>query len=488
MLGDGWGETTKKCNRCPGGGARMQTDRFRTLPKVDRVLGESRLSGALRDLPRDIVVRFVQEEVDALRQRLAHGDDGPRSQEEAQAQVAERARARIEMLRRPSLRRVINATGVVLHTNIGRAPLGPSVVAAVAEAARGYINLEVDLESGERSSRMVHLEPLLRHLTGAEAAFVVNNNAAAVLLAIDTLGHAGVVVSRGEQVEIGDSFRLPEILSKSGVPIHEVGTTNRTTPQDYEAAATVPGCVLLKVHRSNFAVHGFTREASVAELALVARRCNATIVYDLGSGALESFATEGLGGEPDVQSALRDGAHVVTMSGDKLLGGPQAGILAGSRAQLSAIRRNPLARALRIDKLTLAALQATLLSYLNGGAREVPARGLITSPPDEVRARAQRLLDRLAHADAGLELAPGDAAVGGGSFADTRLPSWEVRVRPQHLRPNGLLARLRNGAPAVLARIRDDFVALDARCVADDEVEELAQAVEAALAARGGEA
>jgi len=462
---------------------------YRHLPQVERVLQDASLRETLERYPRDLVVAVVQDEVDALRQRLGNGGEHlPRSREEALAWVGQAVQVRLDRLGRPSLRPVINATGVILHTNLGRAVLGQAAIRAVVEAASRYVNLEYDLDSGERSSRQVHLEELVCRLTGSEASFVVNNNAAALLLAVDTLGQAGVVVSRGEQVEIGDSFRLPEILSKSGVPIHEIGTTNRTTPQDYEAAAQVPGCVLLKVHRSNFTVHGFTREASVAELAAVAARRNATLVYDLGSGCLESLAEHGLAGEPDARSALRDGAHVVTMSGDKLLGGPQAGVVAGAAAAVAAMRRNPLARALRIDKLTLAALQATLLSYAHDGAHDVPTRRLILSAPEEIRARAERLFDALRGcAGAELELVAGQASVGGGSFADLELPSFEVRLSPRRQRATEFLARLRRGTPAVVARIKDDCVGLDVRCVADDEVEPLIRAVQVALAAGGGE-
>jgi L-seryl-tRNA(Ser) seleniumtransferase len=466
-----------------------RTHRLRNLPKVDRVLEDAAVAEVLQAVPRAIVVRAVQEEVEALRRRWAHDDGGDAdTRATAQQEVARRVRARLDRLTRPSLKRVINATGVVLHTNIGRAPLGRSAVAAVVEAAQGYLNLEYDLDAGRRSSRLVHVEELLRVLTGAEAAFAVNNNAAAVFLAVDTLGAAGVVVSRGEQVEIGDSFRLPEILARSGVPIHEVGTTNRTRAEDYEAAAR-PGCVLLKVHRSNFSLHGFTEETRVRELAEVARRSGGTVVYDLGSGALEALDDYGLPGEPEVHSALREGAHVVTMSGDKLLGGPQAGIVAGTAEAVAAMRRNPLARALRIDKLTLAALQATLLSYVADGARDVPARRFILAQPQEIRTRAEQLLRMLrGRVAAEVDVAAGEASVGGGSFVDARLPSFEVRVRPRQIRATELLARLRRGNPAVVARIRDDIVALDVRCVVDDEVETLAGAVEAALPARGGEA
>ena len=355
--------------------------RFQIVPKVDQLLAAPQLQ-AFRGYPRAILLRNVQDEVEHLRDMLRTPGvaDLPSTREEATAWVLSRLRSSLLGLGAASIRRVLNATGVVLHTNLGRAPLSRRALECVVDTAVGYSNLEYDLRTGTRRSRMVHLEPLLRELTGAEAAFAVNNNAAAVLLAIDTLGAAGVVVSRGEQVEIGDSFRLPEILERTGVPIHEVGTTNRTSVKDYLKPVTGPGFVFLKVHRSNFTVHGYTQETSLPELCQAARQVEALTVYDLGSGSLSDF---------------RAGADVVTMSGDKLLGGPQAGILAGRAAPLERMRRNPLSRALRIDKLTLAALQATLLSYVETGAQDVPTRHLILSTPDEIRKRAERLRDML---------------------------------------------------------------------------------------------
>jgi len=461
---------------------------LRVLPKVDRVLLHPRLLARLETWPREVVTRVVQEELEGMRTAVRAGGTHPEDREGALEQVVRAADARLVALGKPSLRRVLNATGVVLHTNLGRAPLSERAVEALLLAARGYSNLEYDLERGERTSRMDHLAERVALLCGAEAATVVNNNAAAVLLAVDTLGQAGVVVSRGELVEIGDSFRLPEILARTRVPIHEVGTTNRTTPADYEAAATVPGCVFLKVHRSNFTVHGFTCEASVAELTEVARRCGARVVYDLGSGCLAPLVEHGLAGEPDVRGALRQGADVVTMSGDKLLGGPQAGIAAGRREAIAEMRRNPLGRALRIDKLTLAALQATLLSYVSrdGAQLEVPTLRLILTTPTDIEARARRLLARLeGRIRAELEVASSRASVGGGSFADLELPSCEVRVRAHEFRGTELLRRLRTGEPVVVARIKDEWIGLDLRCIAADEVEPLALAVERAFGGSG---
>jgi L-seryl-tRNA(Ser) seleniumtransferase len=467
----------------------MPMENLRLVPKVDQVMLEGALASPLQELPRALVLRVVQEEIDRLRERLrAEGGRAPSDRSSAQAVVAASARRRLERLRRSRLTPIVNATGVILHTNLGRAQLSESAVRAVVAAARGYVDLEYDLEAGVRSSRMAHLDDLMAYLFGAEAGLAVNNNAAAVLLAIDTLGQAGVVVSRGELVEIGDSFRLPDILAKARVPIHEIGTTNRTMASDYEAAARVPGCVLLKVHRSNFALHGFTHEASIAELAEVAKRRQATVVYDLGAGSAEPLEAHGLEGEPHVRGALEAGADVVTMSGDKLLGGPQAGLLAGRRDAVASMRRNPLARALRVDKLTLAALQATLLSYLSadGAQREIPTLRLILTKPDDIEARARRLLARLEHAAAAeLDLVSSRASVGGGSFADLELPSFEVRVRSARWRGTELAARLRRGSPAVVARIKGETIGLDLRCVADEEVEPLARAVIAALAATG---
>ncbi len=464
-------------------------ERLRLVPKVDQVLRHPALAAPVEALAHDLVVRIIQEEVDAFRDALRSGGPAPADRAAAEGAVAASAARRLKVLSTPSLRRVLNATGVILHTNLGRAALSEPALRAVELAGRGYTNLEYDLERGERTSRMDHVAPLLAWLVGAEAAFAVNNNAAAVLLAIDTLGAPGVVVSRGELVEIGDGFRLPDILARAHVPIHEIGTTNRTTPADYEAAAETPGSVLLKVHRSNFAVRGFTREASIAELVEVAKRRRALVVYDLGAGVIDPLDAYGFPGEPDVRSALAAGADLVTMSGDKLMGGPQAGLLVGSRQVIAALRRNPLARALRIDKLTLAALQATLLSYASGrrAEGEIPALRLLLTPPEDLEARARRLLDRLRNlAAADFELAPGIATVGGGSFADLDLPSFEVRVRAHTMRAPELARRLRAGNPAVAPRIKDDWVGLDMRCISEGEVEELVGAVRAALAAPGG--
>ena len=464
--------------------------RLRMLPKVDQVLRHPNLHVETAHWSPAIVLRAVQDEIERLRDAVrADGAAAamiPASGEREvwEAEVATRAAARLAALTAAPLRRVLNCTGVVLHTNLGRAPLADAAIAAVNHAAAGYVDLEYDLERGTRASRMDHVAPLLAALVGAEAACVVNNNAAAVLLAVDTLGQAGVVVSRGELVEIGDGFRLPDILARARVPVHEIGTTNRTTAADYEAAATRPGCVFLKVHRSNFAMRGFTHEARVDELVAAAKRCQASVVFDLGAGALTRFPE--LPGEPDVGEALAAGCDLVTMSGDKLIGGPQAGLVAGRRVAVDALRRNPWMRALRIDKLTLAALQATLVSYASnrGAQQEIPTLRRILIPLAEVEARARRLAARVQPGgDVEMDVTAETASVGGGAFADVDLPSFAVRLRLRGVRGPELLARLRHGDPAVVARVKDDWVGLDVRCIEGDEFEALAGAVDRALAA-----
>jgi L-seryl-tRNA(Ser) seleniumtransferase len=462
--------------------------RLRLLPKVDQVLRHPHLQAHAAPWSPAVALRAVQDEIECLRDALrGDGDTAgnvPPGDDRAswEAEIATRAAARLSKLTASPLRRVLNCTGVILHTNLGRAPLAESAIAAVAQAAAGYVDLEYDLALGQRTSRLDHVAPLLAALVGAEAACIVNNNAAAVLLAVETLGQAGVIVSRGELVEIGDGFRLPDILARARVPVHEIGTTNRTNAADYVAAVTGPGCVFLKVHRSNFAMRGFTHEARVADLVAAAQRCQASVVFDLGAGALTRFAE--LPGEPEAGDALAAGCDLVTMSGDKLIGGPQAGLIAGRRRAVEALRRNPWMRALRIDKLTLAALQATLVSYATnrGAQQEIPTLRRILTPLDELEARARRIAARIDHGeDVEVDVTQATASVGGGAFADVELPSFAVRVRLRGVRGPELLARLRNGDPAVVARVKDDWVGLDVRCIEGDEIEALIAALEAAV-------
>ena len=420
----------------------------------------------LRDLPSvDELARTADDPlaVEAARTVLA------RAREQIQAggepgDLAARVREELARARGPRLRRVINATGVIVHTNLGRAPLAEAALAHVTEAARGYSNLEYDLAAGKRGSRQTHVAELLQRLTGAEAALVVNNNAAAVLLALAALAEGReVLVSRGELIEIGDGFRIPEVLARSGARLREVGTTNRTRAADYERAITPETALLLRVHQSNFRVIGFTEQARVDELAQVALSHELVLVDDLGSGALVD-----LGDEPVARASLAAGADLVCFSGDKLLGGPQAGIVVGRAELVERLRRHPLQRALRADKLTLAALEGTLRLALERPG-EIPVLRMLREPADAVRARAELLAARV-----GGDLEETVGRAGGGSLPLTELPSFACAVEEE------LAAPLRAGDPPVIGIVRDGRLLLDCRTLTDEETDELAAAIDAA--------
>jgi L-seryl-tRNA(Ser) seleniumtransferase len=396
-------------------------------------------------------------------------------------------RAAVARFAAPSLTPVINATGVVLHTNQGRAPLAAAAIAALTRAAAEYTALEYDLGRGVRGSRHAHCRDLLLEIIGAGAAdaLVVNNAAGAVLLALSALARGGTAaVSRGELVEIGGSFRIPDVMARSGARLVEVGTTNRTHVKDYEAALTPDSRLLLKVHRSNFQVTGFTADVPAGELAELAHARGVPCVYDLGSGLLLDLSPWGLSGEPTVREAVASGADVVTFSGDKLLGGPQAGILVGSETAIAACRADPIARAVRADKLTLAALEATLALYRDAetARAEIPVLRMLTEDRDALKRRAEALKNIVGNA---VDLIEGESEVGGGSFPGAKLRTWLVAITTRHPTPDTLVARLRGGEPPVIARIADDRVVLDARTILPDQVHPAARAVTAALAADG---
>jgi L-seryl-tRNA(Ser) seleniumtransferase len=422
----------------------------------------------LRDLPSvDVLARSVDDPlaVDAARRVL------DRAREEIRAgtnpgDLAGRLREEVGAARRPRLRRVLNATGVIVHTNLGRAPLSSAALERVVEVGRGYSNLEYDLDEGARGSRQDHLTALLGRLTGADATLVVNNNAGAVLLALAALAEGReVLVSRGELIEIGDGFRIPDVLARSGARLVEVGTTNRTRAADYERAVTPDTALLLRVHQSNFRVVGFAEQPATSELAAVAKRHELPLVDDLGSGVLGTGLL--LGDEPSARAALEAGADLVCFSGDKLLGGPQAGIVAGRADLVERLRRHPLQRALRADKLTLAALEGTLALYLDR-PHEIPVLRMIEEPAETVRARAQRLA-----ALTGGAVEETVARVGGGALPLAELPSFACAVEEE------LAAPLRAGEPPVVAVVRDGRTLLDCRTLDDDELDEVAAAVAA---------
>jgi L-seryl-tRNA(Ser) seleniumtransferase len=422
----------------------------------------------LRDLPSvDELARATDDPlaVDAARAVLAQARDEIRAGVDP-GELTARVRAELAALRRPSLRRVLNATGVIVHTNLGRAPLPAAALEHVVEAARGYSNLEYDLQGGARGSRQDHVAAILRRLTGAEAALVVNNNAAALLLALAALAEGReVLVSRGELIEIGDGFRIPDVLARSGARLVEVGTTNRTRVADYERAVNDETALVLRVHQSNFRVVGFTEQPGLGELAALARRHRLQLLDDLGSGALVDLADE-----PTARTALAAGADLVCFSGDKLLGGPQAGIVVGGADLVERLRRHPLHRALRIDKLGLAALEATLLLYLEPGRalREVPVLRMLHEEASGVLARAERLA-----AQVGGEVEETVGRVGGGALPLTELASFACAVE------ESLAAPLRAHAPPVVGIVRDGRLLLDCRSLDDTEADEVAAAVRA---------
>jgi L-seryl-tRNA(Ser) seleniumtransferase len=425
---------------------------LRDLPSVDRLLADESLAAA----PRALALAAARGALDGARAAIAAGGDP--------GDIAAAARAELERLEAPSLRRVLNATGVIIHTNLGRAPLPAAALERVVEVAGGYSNLELDLGSGERGSRQEHVASALCRLTGAEASLVVNNNAAAVLLALAALAERReVVVSRGELVAIGDGFRIPDVLARSGARMVEVGTTNRTTATDYERAIGPATAVLLRVHQSNFRVVGFTTSVGTAELVEIAHAAGLALVDDLGSGAPFD-----LGDEPTAAGSIAAGADLVCFSGDKLLGGPQAGIVVGRADLVEQLRRHPLQRALRADKLTLAALEGTLslLSDPERARRDVPVLRMLEEPLANVRARAERLAGLT-----GGEVEETVARVGGGALPLTELPSTACAVEQQ------LAAALREGDPPVVGIVRDGRLLLDTRTLAEDEVDVVARAV-----------
>jgi len=435
------------------------TDPRRDLPSVNALLESASLMPLLQRAPRAVVVEAIRVAIDDARREpggAPAGDDA----------WARRVETVMNTHLQPSLRAVFNATGVILHTNLGRAPLAEAAVRAIQDTAAGYSNLEYDIDRGERGSRYVHAVALLRELTGAADAIVVNNCAAGLVLALNTLARGReVLVSRGELIEIGGSFRVPEIMAKSGARLVEVGSTNRTHTSDYAAAMSDRVAAIVKVHRSNFAVAGFVAEASVGELASLARDRQVPVLHDLGSGLLVSLERYGLPGEPTARDSIAAGASLVFMSGDKLLGGPQAGIVAGDPALIARLRSNPLARALRVDKLTLAALQATLALYRDPETvvRSVPVLAMLTAPVVAVRARADAVAARLrGH---GIEVAVVDstASVGGGAFPAARIASVALSITGDAV---GVEARLRMGQPPIVGRIADGAVLLDLRSVA----------------------
>ncbi len=453
------------------------SDQLRRIPSVDRLLGTPALRERAAFYGRRLVVAAVRETLARVREEVRAGAEVP-----PQEALIARIVADLEHRLAPLLRPVINATGVIIHTNLGRAPLS-AARAAVAAAAQGYSNLEYDLPEGRRGHRIDHVERLLCELTGAESGLVVNNNAGAVLLALAGLAQGrGVLISRGQLVEIGGGFRIPDVMARSGARLIEVGTTNRTHRADYERALQQEPDValILRAHHSNFRIVGFTTEVGIGELVELGARYGVPVMDDLGSGALLDTSAFGLAHEPMVQESVEAGAAVVCFSGDKLLGGPQAGIIVGRAEFVDPLKRHPLARALRVDKLCLAALQATLLHYLRGEAtRDVPVWRMIGASVAEIDRRARRWRRRLRRVGIEAVLVDGRSTVGGGSLPGETLPTRLVALPVAD--PDGVAAALRAADPPVVARIEDDRLLLDPRTVLPEEEEPLLRAVQQAV-------
>jgi L-seryl-tRNA(Ser) seleniumtransferase len=463
-----------------------KTELLRQLPSVDELLRQPRMAKLAARIPRELLVEVAREVLSSLRAEIT-GEKGvsvipiiPSDLEDVIAREVERILSR-------TLQPVINATGVVLHTNLGRAPLSPAILDEFRQTASRYSNLEYDLETGARGKRDVHTAELLCRLTGAEEAIVVNNCAAAILLVLTALSGGGeVIASRGELIEIGGGFRIPEVLAQSGAVLREVGTTNRTRTEDYERAITDKTKLLLRVHPSNFRISGFTEKPPLTELVALSKRVSIPLVEDIGSGCLVDLSDYGIQ-EPTVKESIEAGISVVSFSGDKLLGGPQAGIIAGKRDLIQRIRRHPLFRALRVDKLTITALEVTLASYQRGALDEIPALAMIRTSKREMETRSREFIRALTPSlnmnELDLEIADGESLAGGGSTPDQCIPTKIIRVKSRRYSASQLEQRLRRGPTpsSVIARVEDDRVVIDLRTVFAEQESELIEALAAAL-------
>jgi L-seryl-tRNA(Ser) seleniumtransferase len=453
------------------------TSPFRNLPSVSRLLAHRRIRPLTSRMPSDGVAELIRQQLQEARRAIAAGHDCPPTET-----LVESVLARAELLLQPTLRPVINASGVIIHTNLGRAPLSPDAIAAMAAASQGYSNLEFDLPEGERGDRLVHLEALLCQISGAQAAMAVNNNAGAVLLALTVLAkEREVIISRGQAVEIGGGFRIPEVMHQSGARLVEVGTTNRTYLSDYQQAITTDTAALMRVHASNFRLIGFVESAPIEDLARLAHEHDLLLLDDLGSGCLVDTTQFGLAAEPTVQESVAAGADLTLFSGDKLLGGPQAGIIVGREELVTRLRRHPLARALRMDKGSIAALAATAIHYVRGDAlQKIPVWRMIAMPLTAIERRARRWARAIG---APARILHGRSMIGGGSLPEEGLPTRVVAIPAHGARSVADLAqRLRLRQPPVIGRIEHDQLLLDPRTVAPEDDSTLVEAVAAALA------
>lgn len=455
------------------------------LPSVDEILKDDRTKMWLETAPRVLVLEAIRTAIDNQRKAIIQATKQATAQHAVSLPVLlDQTEAILKELSEPSLTTVINATGVIVHTNLGRSILSDKAIQRVVEVSRGYTNLEYDIPAGERGKRHVHVEKTLQRLTGVEAATAVNNNAAAVLLCLNTLARGKeVIVSRGELVEIGGSFRVPEVMERSNAKLREVGATNKTHLKDYEKAINENTGLILKVHTSNYKIVGFTKEVEPVELATLGKKNNIPVMWDLGSGSFIDLRAYGAVSEPTVQQAVASGVDVLTFSGDKLLGGPQTGIILGAKTHLEAIRSNPLSRALRLDKMTLAALDATLSQYLDleKAMREIPTLWMLTQPLSEITRKAALLSTGILRLNVdGLSVTLQDdiSQSGGGALPTGNFPTQTVCIRHTTQSANQIEARLRLSKPHVISRIKESMVIFDPRTLNDEEIKKITKKIE----------
>ena len=462
--------------------AQYQKNMLRSIPSVSELLNESPIRDLLSTFPRQLVLSTMREEIDRVRQEILSSAIPTVIIDSAL--LIQRICTQTVVNSQYVLRKVINATGVIIHTNLGRAPLSAKALDNLRQVAEGYSNLEYDLEKGERGSRYSHVEKLLLELTGAESGVVVNNNAAAVLVCLNTMASTReVIVSRGELIEIGGSFRLPDVMRHSGCLLKEVGTTNRTRIADYEEAITPETGMLLRAHTSNFRIMGFTEQVSLQDLVSLGRKYDIPVMEDLGSGTLVDMSSYGLEEEPTVPRTVATGVDIVTFSGDKLLGGPQAGIIVGRKEYIERIKKNALLRALRIDKFTVSVLEATLKEYLDvdKAIQAIPVLRMLACPPAEIRKRAIRLSRRLKKnlADkAEITVQAESSQAGGGSLPLMQIPTFAISLKPRHCSVAELDRRLRRNSPPIIGRVSKERMIFDLRTVSDVEIPAIVKALE----------
>lgn len=461
---------------------------LKKIPPVDEILQYKEVKPFFEIYNRDFIVAVVRKALDQVRQMLKEINEEMEKEEIVRKIVAELGRV-IENEARGTLRKVINGTGVVLHTNMGRAPLGRQAVEYMQKMAVNYNNLEFDLEKGERGSRYFHVEELLKKITGAEAALVVNNNAAAVLLGLNTMAKGKeVIVSRGQLVEIGGAFRIPEVMKLSGAKLVEVGTTNKTYIRDFAQAVNEDTALFFAAHTSNYKIIGFSQEVELFELVKLGRERGLPVMQDLGSGILCNLSSWGFRDEPTVQKCIEAGADIVTFSGDKLLGGPQAGIIVGKKEYVEAMKKNQLTRALRVDKLTISALEGTLLEYLCGDPyKNIPVINMLTTSKEELRQRAEKLEEMLVSAFGGssrvkkIEAVPLEDMVGGGAYPATLIPGYGVELEFNGIKTEDITAFLRRGEPALVSRVQEDKLLISVRTLFDEDYPLVAEIITGAL-------